>query len=101
MSIIQTHKSRNRLVRAMNPRQAVEIIKNHWKHKKFVVDYCSFCGYPLGFVFERNKVFFDSGCFCCPEIFKEEKGDTDILYIVNQYPELVRENFREEQIWVI
>jgi hypothetical protein len=85
----------------MNPRQAAEIIKHHWRNKKFIIDYCSMCNYPLGFVFENNKIFFDSGCFCTEDLWKEEQGDAELLSIVTKYPELIRENFRIEQIWVI
>jgi hypothetical protein len=95
------HTPKNKLVRAMSPRQAVEIIKCHWQNKKFILDYCSLCSYPLGFVFENKKIFFDSGCFCTEDIWKEEKYDSDILQIVTQHPALVREAFRQEQIWVI
>lgn len=32
--------------------------------KRWTIHNCSLCGYPCGFLFRGDKVFFDCGCYC-------------------------------------
>lgn len=50
-----------------------EELKNQVKLKginKWTVHNCSMCGYPCGYVFRGEDVFYDPGCDC---VFGEEK----------------------------
>jgi len=80
--------------------QALQIIKDHWANKKFVIHNCSICEYPCGFIFREGLIFYDSGCYCIDEKMVEERNDEFFLHYLRKNPDVIEKAFEEERISV-
>ena len=50
----------------MTPQEAFDAIKEKFSKtgKKVVFRHCSFCYYPLGYVWKDSQLMYDCGCYC-------------------------------------
>lgn len=58
--------------------------------KKWTISKCSLCDYPLSFIFEEGKVFYDVGCYCTNMRGGVESRDWEELvrhYNMQKHPE--------------
>lgn len=46
--------------------------------RKLPVRACSICKYQCGYIFEKHKLFYDSGCFCLDVLMMEPRDDAEL-----------------------
>lgn len=58
---------------------------------------CSFCNYPVGYLFQDGKVFFDKGCSCARYFALPEPREwQDVANHINRQNEIVSDRFWAE-----
>ncbi len=71
----------------------IDELKELMGNRKLVINPCSICGYPNGFLYRDGKLHYDSGCNCVtygPVINPRDEGDA--LNFIN------RNNWTKQQI---
>lgn len=51
--------------------------------KRWNVHNCSMCDYPVGYIFEDDKIFLDTGCYCVGYINIKPSSIEDVVYTFN------------------
>lgn len=59
----------------------IELMK---QGEKLIVHNCSMCGYPCGFIIDKDGLGYDTGCYCvrdCPRI--EDRTESELAEYIN------------------
>ncbi len=64
----------------ITPKQTLDALRTkHADGSKMVLHKCSMCQYPCGYIWNGDRIFYDSGCYCTTSNSTRETEEQDLL----------------------